>query len=70
MRGNCRSSSEAVCVGDAEKGDGSAPQEYLKQSFNYHYSFIGPVVGILLAFTVFFAALAVLTLRFGKFQKR
>lgn len=57
-------------MGDADAGDGWAPQEYLQQNFNYRYSFIGPVVGILLAFTVFFAALAVITLRFGKFQKR
>lgn len=45
-------------------------KDFLYQNFNYKYSFIGPVVGILLGFTVFFAALAVLTLRFGKFQKR
>ncbi len=45
-------------------------QDYLKQSFNYKYSFIGPVIGILLGFTVVFAGLAVVTLRFGKFQKR
>lgn len=45
-------------------------QDFLDENFSYQYSFIGPVVGILLGFTVFFAALAVVTLRFGKFQKR
>ncbi len=39
-------------------------------SFNYKYSFVGPVVGILLGFAVFFAVLAVVTLRYSNFQKR
>ena len=34
-------------------------QQYIKDSFGYEYSFIGPVVGILLGFTVFFAGLAI-----------
>ena len=57
-------------MGDADADSGLARQEYVKLSFNYRYSFIGPVVGILLAFTLFFAALAVITLRFSNFQKR
>lgn len=51
------------------EGTGSAPisiADYLQQSFNFRYSFMGPVVGILLGFTVFFAGLAVVTLRFMK----
>ncbi len=34
-------------------------KEYLQQNFNYRYSFIGPVIGILLGFTVFFGGLAI-----------
>ena len=34
-------------------------KEYLQQNFNYKYSFIGPVIGILLGFTVFFGGLAI-----------
>jgi CDR ABC transporter len=40
------------------EGQGQPPitvADYLQQSFGYRYSFMGPVVGILLAFTVFFA---------------
>ena len=34
-------------------------KQYLLDSFNYKYSFIGPVVAILLAFTIFFGGLAI-----------
>ena len=47
-----------------------ALQEYLRVSFNYKYSFVGPVVGILMGFAVFFAVLAVVSLRYSNFQKR
>lgn len=45
-------------------------QDYLAQNYNYHYSFIGPVVGILLGFTVFFAGLAIVVLMSLNYQKR
>lgn len=45
-------------------------RDYLKENYNYEYSFIGPVIGILLAFTVLFGGLAVLSLKFISFQKR
>ena len=34
-------------------------KQYLEESFDYRYSFIGQVLAILLGFTVFFAGLAV-----------
>ena len=34
-------------------------KQYLEESFDYRYSFIGQVVAIQLGFTVFFAGLAV-----------
>jgi dipeptide/tripeptide permease len=40
------------------EGQGQPPitvADYLKQSFGYRYNFMGAVVGILLAFTIFFA---------------
>ena len=52
---------------------GSTPttiQDYLAQNYGYHYSFIGPVVGILLGFTVFFAGLAIAVLMGLNYQKR
>ena len=52
---------------------GAAPttiRDYLAQNYNYHYSFIGPVVGILLGFTVFFAGLAIVVLMSLNYQKR
>ncbi|KAK9820341.1 hypothetical protein WJX72_009201 [[Myrmecia] bisecta] len=44
--------------------------EYLEDNFGYKYSFIGPVVGILIGFTVFFGGLAVLSLRMINYQRR
>lgn len=52
---------------------GSTPttiQDYLAANYNYHYSFIGPVVGILLGFTIFFAGLAIAVLMSLNYQKR
>jgi CDR ABC transporter len=43
------------------EGQGQPPitvADYLKQSFGYRYNFMGAVVGILLAFTIFFAGRA------------
>ena len=43
------------------EGQGQPPitvADYLKQSFGYRYNFMGAVVGILLAFTIFFAGTA------------
>lgn len=45
-------------------------QDYLAENYGYHYSFIGPVVGILLGFTVFFAGLAIVVLMTMNYQKR
>lgn len=45
-------------------------QAYLSQNYGYEYSFIGPVVGILLGFTIFFAGLAIVVLMTMNYQKR
>ena len=45
-------------------------QDYLASNYDFHYSFIGPVVGILLGFTVFFAGLAIVVLMTMNYQKR
>lgn len=50
--------------------DPSTVQDYLAQNYGYHYSFIGPVVGILLGFTIFFAGLAIVVLMTMNYQKR
>lgn len=34
-------------------------KQYLQDNFNYKYSFIGPVIGILIGFTIFFGGLAI-----------
>ncbi len=45
-------------------------QMLLITTFDYHYSFRGWVVAILLGFAVFFGAVAVLCLKVLKFQRR
>ena len=50
--------------------DNTTIQQYLSQNYGYEYSFIGPVVGILLGFTVFFAGLAIVVLMTMNYQKR
>ena len=44
-------------------GPNTTVQAYLADNYDYHYDFIGPVVGILLAFTIFFAGLAIVMLK-------
>lgn len=43
---------------------------YLETTFSYQHSWIGNVVGILVAFMVFFGALAILSLKFINYQRR
>ena len=59
-------------TGDVALPDGGAEdlQTLLITTFDYHYSFRGWVVAILLGFAVFFAAIAVLCLKVLKFQRR
>ena len=61
----------AVCMQITIPGsDPMTIQDYLAENYGYHYSFIGPVVGILLGFTVFFAGLAIVVLMTMNYQKR
>lgn len=43
---------------------------YLEEFYSYKTPFIGPVFGILCAFTVFFGALAILSLKLINYQRR
>jgi hypothetical protein len=45
-------------------------KQYLADNYNYQYSWIGPVIGILCGFMVFFGALAILSLKFINYQRR
>lgn len=51
-------------------GSPTTIQAILGDMYGYHLSFIGPVVGILLGFTIFFAGLGILCLMFVNYQKR
>ena len=62
---------DAVCLQISIPGAPTTTiQGYLQQNYGYEYSFIGPVVGILLGFTVFFAGLAIVVLMTMNYQKR
>ena len=43
---------------------------YLRETFGYELGFIGPVIAILVMFSVFFMVMAVVVLRTINFQKR
>eukprot|EP00891_Asterochloris_glomerata_P005114 jgi/Astpho2/5114/Aster-06326 len=45
-------------------------KQYLNQNYDYQLSFIGPIVGIMFGFIIFFAGLAIVCLKFVNFQKR
>ena len=51
-------------------GTPTTVKAFLHDSFAYDLSFIGPVVGILFGFTIFFAGLGILCLMFINYQKR
>lgn len=51
-------------------GTDTTIKDYLHDSLGYDLGFIGPVVGILFAFTIFFAGLGILCLMFVNYQKR
>ena len=64
-------------VGDSKEpltltggGGVTTVREYVQTMLGYKPSFIGPIVGILFGFAIFFAALSVVCLRFLSFQKR
>lgn len=45
-------------------------KQYLANFYGYDLGFIGPVVGILFGFIIFFAGLAILCLMFVNYQRR
>ena len=51
-------------------GGSTTISAYLDSVFNYQHSWIGNVIGILIAFMVFFGALAILSLKFINYQRR
>ena len=42
-------------------------KQYLNQNYDYQLSFIGPIVGIMFGFIIFFAGLAIVCLKFVNF---
>ena len=42
-------------------------KQYLDQNYDYQLSFIGPIVGIMFGFIIFFAGLAIVCLKFVNF---
>ena len=60
-----------ACAQVSIPGGGSTTiRAYLEEYYNYKTPFIGPVFGILVAFTVFFAGLAILSLKMINYQRR
>ena len=51
-------------------GGSTTIKTYLSDTFGYELSFIGPVIAILVMFSVFFMFMAVVVLRTINFQRR
>ena len=51
-------------------GGSTTIKAYLRETFGYELGFIGPVIAILVMFSVFFMFMAVVVLRTINFQRR